>query len=204
MRGEEMGNVGNQHRLPALVALAVAMAAVLLVKSPMNSRAVTTNALQTRATSCSSLDFHPADSDTWYDYVGTRVYHKVTNNPASQNGSGFFICDPHLPQSARVTKVQFTVYDNFNGDQVQYCALARNTLAQSTGGYQVLAQVPATGSLNTPARVRLTDTTISYPTIDNTKFGYWLQCQVTAEPDTDQYTGIYGADVIYTIDPTRG
>jgi hypothetical protein len=192
--------------VPMMVAGALAIAAVLLVRSPMNSRALTPHALQVRATSCSAYDFHPVDSDTWYDYSGMLLYHKVTSDPASQNGSGFFICNPNLPQGAVVTKVQFTVYDNFNGDLVQNCVLARTPLAKDAAGYQKLGEVPSTGPdvTKTPGRVRLTDTTITNATVDNTRFAYWLQCQVTAEPNTDRFTGIFGADVVYSIDPAKG
>jgi hypothetical protein len=190
--------------LPVLVAGALAVAAVLLVRSPMNSRAVTPAASQVRATSCSAYDFHPVDSDTWYGYVGVMLYHKVTSDPASQNGSGFFICNPNLPQSAVVTKVQFTVYDDFNGDQVRFCQLDRMPLGRSASGYQAMASVPGTGNSRTPARVRLTDTTISYPIVNNAAYGYWLQCQVTAEEHKDQFTAIFGANVVYAIDPAKG
>jgi hypothetical protein len=196
----------QRARLVGVLVGALAIASVLLIRTPVNGRAVTPNALQVRATSCSAYDFHPVDNDTWYDYSGMLLYHKVTNDPASQHGSGFFICNPNLPQAAIVSRVQFTVYDNFSGDLVQNCLLGRTPLAQGGSGYRTLAKVPSTGPAvdRTPGRVRLTDTTINFATIDNIRFAYWLQCQVTAEPNTDQFTGIFGANVIYSIDPAKG
>ena len=31
-----------------------------------------------------------------------------------------------------------------------------------------------------------------------------VKCQVTAEENTDQYTGIFGANVVHTIDAAKG
>ena len=45
----------------------------------------------------------------------------------------------------------------------------------------------------TPADVRLTDTTIEQPVIDNGRFSYFLQCWV----GDDGATGLYGATVTY-------
>ena len=184
-------------------AVGAVIAVVLLVPHAADAGPAIQATPQTRSVSCAAYDFHPLDSDTWYGYVGPMIYHHVTD--AHPGGSGFFACTPGLPNHAIVKKVQFTVYDNFNGDQVRYCELARSPLAAATATtYQTLGQVPGTGALATPGARRLTDSTIQFATIDNSNYDYWLQCQVTAEPNTDQYTGIFGADVIYSIDPAKG
>jgi hypothetical protein len=64
-----------------------------------------------------------------------------------------------------------------------------------------MASVPATGINPYPGIVRLTDTTISKAYVDNTKWGYFLQCEPTYNSGN---VGIYGADVTYTISSVNG
>lgn len=165
---------------------------------------ITKAAVQSRVSSCAGLQFHPMTSNTFYGYVGDMLFQSVPTGHNTTSKDGFFICDPKLPQSARVTKVQFTVYDNFNGDEVRFCGLFRTPLGGTVDSYQTLAQVPRTGINNTPGRTRKTASSISYATINNAKYAYWLQCQITAEESTDEFTGLYGADVYYSIDPANG
>jgi hypothetical protein len=196
------------NRLRALAALLLGAAIAGVAVRPnlaFASPPAPAAASQVRVSGCAGLNFHPADSDTWYGYVKDMIYHHVTNQAASQHGSGFFLCDPNLPQSAVVTQVQFTLYDNFNGDEVNDCGLVRTPLAGNVPDtFQFMALLPATGVLNTPGRIRKTDSTISYPTINNGAYAYYLQCRVTAEENTDVYTGIFGADVVYSINVAKG
>ncbi|MDL2334634.1 MAG: hypothetical protein QFC55_01205 [Chloroflexota bacterium] len=78
------------------------------------------------------------------------------------------------------------------------CALVRTGLVPPVGGFEVLAAVPTTGLNPTPGTVRLADTIIDFATIDNTRYGYFLQCQI------ESVGGIFGADVIYTITAAKG
>jgi hypothetical protein len=154
----------------------------------------------TRSASCSGLNFHPIDSITAYDYSGSEIFRNDTN------GSGFFLCDPALPNKAVVTKVQFTVLEN-SGFEVRFCALIRSGLTVSSAAtIDVMAQVPSTTASGDPGIVRLTTSVISHASVDATHYVYSLQCQLTG-PTTNlahQNLGIYGADVIYTISAANG
>ena len=160
-------------------------------------------ALQTRAASCSGYDFHPLDSDTKYAYKGVVIYRP------SGGGSGFFTCNPHLPQGAVVTKVQFTVSDRYYNSNVRFCGLVRTDLrVASAGQYQTLADLPETPLDASGTDVnRLVDAKIDHATIDNTRFAYWLQCQLNGAGDLGggpERIGLVGADVIYQISAANG
>jgi hypothetical protein len=158
------------------------------------AQAVTT---YTRTASCSALGgFDGQDSDTGSAYASTRLYW-------TGGGDGFFLCDPSLPNKAVVTKVRFTVLDNSAWGEVRNCALARSGLTTTTAAsVQVLATVPATGGeSSSPTPRRPADTSISFATIDNANFAYWLQCQLS---ETSPFVGIYGADITYRITAANG
>jgi hypothetical protein len=158
------------------------------------AQAVTT---YTRTASCSALGgFHPISNATDYTFKTTRLWWLG-------GGSGFFLCDPGLPHKAVVTKVRFTIFDNWPSGEVRNCALVRSGLTPTTAeSVQVLASVPATGVpyLNDQP-LRPSDTSISYATIDNANFAYWLQCELTLYLDA---IGLYGADVTYKITAANG
>ncbi len=119
----------------------------------------------------------------------------------SDQGDGYFLCDPQLPHNAVVTKVSFTLEDSDPVSDVRYCALYRNSLNPATATLQdLLAQVPATFGADMNA-VRLTDTTIQFAKVDNANFAYHLQCQITHDT---RWTGIYGAVVTYRITAANG
>jgi hypothetical protein len=153
-------------------------------------------ATRTGSVSCHGFDFLPLASDTEYYYRGTaRV--------SSSNGA-FFACDPGLPTGAVVTKVSFTVEDNNVGAQVTFCGLDRSGLTAATARIvKTLAAVPGTGIAAAPGLRRLTTTNISFATIDNTQYAYWLQCSldhnpVGGPPDVVGI-GLYGADIVYRM-----
>jgi hypothetical protein len=154
---------------------------------------------QTRSVSCNAYQFVPVDTNTGSDYITTLRIR------TGEVGSGFFICNPTLPTRAVVQKVQFSVLDKVAGSQVSLCGMYRAGLstAKAAQSYQELASFPSTGEAQTPGFLRLTDTTIQNATIDNSNFSYWLQCNL--DPDGAKgSTGIYGADVIYTISNING
>jgi len=153
-------------------------------------------AIQTRTASCAGLSFYPTDSATGYANDGTLRF----KSSYEGIGTGVFRCDPGLPNKAVVTKVQFTLRDATFRGGVYRCGLVRSGLTVATAtSYQTLASVPDT--FEAPGIVRFTDSSILLGTIDNAKFGYWLECQVAGE---DASVGIYGADVIYTISSADG
>ena len=154
---------------------------------------------QTRSVSCNAYQFVAVDSNTGSDYI------KTLRIRAGEVGSGFFICNPTLPTRAVVKKVQISVLDNAPAGAVSLCGMYRAGLssAKAAQSYQQLASFPSTGMAQTPGFVRFTDTSIQNATIDNSNFSYWLQCNL--DPGGDHGgTGIYGADVIYTISSING
>lgn len=155
-----------------------------------------TASVQTRAASCQGLSFHPVDAEMGFNYLNVMIYRN------DNNGSGFFVCNAALPNGAVVSKVSFTVSDGAANAEVRYCGLFRSGLAAASASTtDELAQVPTTGSLANPGVVRLTDDSIQNATVDNTRYGYWFQCQLTA---ANTNLGIFGADVVYKISAANG
>ena len=198
-------------RIPALRSLALVAVGVILgatLVAPVIAQgtgvdSVAPAAIHTRTASCHGLNFHPIDDATGYDHEvasGIYVYRK------NSAGSGFFTCDPGLPNKAVVTRVRFTVLDNTDEAEVLNCALVRNGLGVTTATtYHVLAAVLNTGQGATPGIVRRSTTSIAHATIDQAKWAYFFQCQLTYDPDhPDNRHGLYGADVTYTISSTNG
>jgi hypothetical protein len=192
-----MSFVGRLLRPVALLAAALFVShASLSVAAP--ATAATT---LTRTTSCAAMNFHPVDSDTEFGFRRGQLLRYFTS------GSGYFLCDPGLPNKATVTRVRFTVVDKIEVAEVRYCALVRKSLAASAydGEPQVMAQTSGTGVSSKPGAVRQTDSSISRATIDETSYGYWLQCQIYFPSSTStDGVGIIGADVTYTISSTNG
>jgi hypothetical protein len=120
----------------------------------------------------------------------------------SSNG-GTFVCDPGLPARAVVTMVQFTLLDDVKTAEIRDCALLRSGLTVATASTaQQLASVPGTGVAAAPGIVRKSDSSIDFATVDNARYAYWLKCEITS--DNNQQTGIFGADVIYTVSAVNG
>lgn len=187
-------------RIPSVRSLGLVFAGTLLgtmLVAPVIARdgspaAVQPTAIQTRIASCAGSGFYP-DADETYATEGTvREAESFTT----------LRCAVSLPHRATVTRVRFTLLDNSSSGTVGPCSLKRVGLAPTTAtSEQTLASVPATdlnGFSTTP--VRLTDTSISFATVDNAKFAYWLQCPMNSSP----LQGVIGADVAYTIDSANG
>jgi hypothetical protein len=178
------------------VAIASAFAAVIVTGSFAPTAASSAAAAQTRSVSCHAFDFTPLDTATGSDYAKSKRYR------TGVGGSGFFVCDPGLPNRAVVTKVQFSIWDGAGSSQVQFCGLYRSGLAApNSENVEELAALPATGLAEAPGFARLTDTAIRNATINNTSYAYWLQCNLGQE---GQSLGLYGADVVYTITAANG
>jgi hypothetical protein len=152
----------------------------------------------TRSVSCAGLSFYPASSTLHYSNEGAL---RVSGDDTIQTGgAATFRCDPGLPNGANVTKVQFTLANAQNVPGVQGCNLTRVALAATgNGAYQVMASVPSAPAL-TPI-VRETTTSISHPAVNDSAYAYWLECTIEYPISG---TGIYGADVIYTISAANG
>jgi hypothetical protein len=184
--------------LVAVVSAASAVAAGAAVSGPRAAIASTPAATsQTRSVSCNAFEFQPVDSATGSDYFNSKRIR------SGMGGSGFFTCNPGLPTRAVVTKVQFSIWDGSGSSQMKYCGLYRSGLGGATAAETVkeLAAVPPTGIAQAPGFARLTDITIQYAVIDNSRWAYWLQCNIE---QAGQSLGLYGADVIYTISAVNG
>jgi hypothetical protein len=146
------------------------------------------------------MDFFPLDSATGYGWSGTG--RKRTN----VNGSGYFMCNPSLPTGAVVTKVRFTLLAPAPGSSAtKKCGLQRASLsASSMPSAQVMARVPDSESLAHWGLVRLSDSSISHATVDNSRYGYYLQCQLYSDSGDISSGVILGADVTYTISASKG
>jgi hypothetical protein len=167
--------------------LVIALGAALLGGAPA-ADAVT---VYTRSASCAGLDFYPTDSGTEYSNSSTL---RIRTSGA---GTGVFRCDPGLLTGAHVTKVQFT-FANPISPWDFYCNYVRSGLTVATAtSFDVIAHAPEAPS---GPVVRVSTTAISNGTIDNSKYGYWLECQLPITANT----GLYGADVIYTISAANG
>lgn len=180
----------------ALVVLMVAAASALATSAASRGRAATGSlpaaTSQTRSASCHAFEFHPVDSATGSDYANSKRIR------LGAGGSGFFSCNAALPTRAVVKKVQFSVWDGSGSSQMKFCGLYRSGLATfgAAETVQELAALPATGIAQAPGFARLTETTIHNAIVDNSKFAYWLQCNIE---QAGQSLGLYGADVVYTI-----
>jgi hypothetical protein len=151
---------------------------------------------QTRSVSCNAYAFRPIDSATGSGYAGAKRIR------AGTGGSGFFTCDPGLPNRAVVTKVRFSIWDGSGSSQVKFCGLYRSGLTESSfDEIQELASMPGTGISHAPGFARLTDTSIQHATVNTASYVYELQCNLE---QAGQSLGLFGADVTYSISLHNG
>ncbi len=168
---------------------------------------VSPNATQERSVSCQAMNFHTIDGQTGFRILDGTLLVRIDPNDNNQRNQGFFVCDPHLPDRALVTRVRFTLKDDSPYARLQYCGLDRSSLKPgSAGTFQTLAQVTTTGMTPTPGIVRKSDSSVAHATIDTTDWAYWLQCRIEFDGGLigTESTGIYGADVIYQISSANG
>jgi hypothetical protein len=172
-----------------LLAAGIAIGALLAPASGGGAKAVT-EITYTRAVSCPGLAWWPVNSYTVYHSLGTRR--------RSSTDGAYFVCNASLPHKAVVTRVRFTLFDNAEGN-VNACALVRVGLTTTTATTAQL--MAAVGTTTNVGIQRLVDTTISYATVDNNNYAYYLQCQI----NTDYFVeGIHGADIQFTITAANG
>lgn len=149
--------------------------------------------IYTRTASCGGLNFYIASDSEPFGEDGIM-----------RKANGEVRCNAALPNGANVTKVSFTVYDNTVSGQLSGCALVRTNLVPATtnpNSYDNMTDYMLTDVVPAPGLIRLTDTSISFPTINNARFGYYLQCSIT---ELSNALGLYGATVTYTISSTLG
>jgi hypothetical protein len=141
----------------------------------------------TRHFSCAGTAFENA-----YSWQGHAVEDSLKYG-AGAFAPTLFRCSVSIPDGARVTEVGFAVRDRHATQDVQ-CSMWRqnmlNAIADHTPpmAYEVMTS-------GTPGNVRIADTTINQPVIDNDRFAYFVQCFV----GNDNATGLYGANVAYQV-----
>jgi hypothetical protein len=141
---------------------------------------------RTRHFTCEGTAWENAFS--WRDYTSGGV--GKTGNGASP--PTYFVCSVHLPDGATVTEVSFSFFD-VHATQDNQCAMWRTDLTTVIGEtWPPMAYVVM--STGTPGSVRMSETAIRNPVIDNARFSYFLACFVGNDADT----GLYGATVEYT------
>jgi hypothetical protein len=107
-----------------------------------------------------------------------------------------FYCNVDIPTGATVTAVSFAVKDS-NPAGFLTCGMGRTNMTNQIGLITQMAIVDSIGRLG---GVRITDTTINQPVIDNANFSYFLTCGV----GDDSSTGIYGGIVTYRVNAAAG
>jgi hypothetical protein len=188
---------GALRRAVLLTSVSIASAiAAVVATTPFAATAASSAAAQSRSVSCHAFGFTPVDTATGSDYASSKRYRTGTD------GSGFFVCNPGLPNRAVVTKVQFSIWDGSGSSEVKFCGLYRSGLVESSSEtIQELAALDPTGIAQAPGFARLTDTSIQNATVNTNNYAYWLQCNLA---QAGQSLGLYGADVVYTITAENG
>ena len=186
----------------AAVFIAGLFAASALTASVAAAPATVSSTL-TRVTSCAGMNFHPIDSRTDYRWDDRTLWRRT------DAGDGWYFCDPGLPNKAIVTSVGFTVDDQLDKVDVRFCALVRISLAAGGSATPVaMAVLASTGMAAKPGVVRQTLGSVSHATIDESRYAYWLQCQIYFDPSLSgmaaEFAGIIGATVTYRISSTNG
>jgi hypothetical protein len=154
-----------------------------------DSRWVRKAAVQTGYFSCAGT--------AWESALGATVYD--TNNSLKyriSGDTGRFRCSVELPHGATVKAVRFSVVDSDAANVT--CRLDRTNMALSIGTELNMANVATTG---TPGAVRIEDTSINSGVVDNAAYSYFVQCDV---PGTTIDTGVYGANIEYTVSGLNG
>jgi hypothetical protein len=139
----------------------------------------------TRHFSCAGTAWENATSEVGYEVDGSLKH---------SDGSfhAVFFCSADIPDGATVTEVSFSVKDSHQSYDVE-CSMWRTNMRTQVGGAQPMADGVVTQG--TPGDVRISDSTINEPVIDNARFSYHLGCSVGA----DSAIGLYGAIVTYTM-----
>lgn len=184
----------------ALIAGSLVVSFALLVHDG-RTRAAT---VYTRSVSCGANDFFPTFNTSYYTLTPDDgvVFRGADSNPTE------FVCNPQLPNGAKVTRVDFTIRDASTSGSVSKCGLYRASLAAVTAGAaQAMAHVADTTDAGAPGTVRRSTTAIANASVQNANYTYLMRCQVdlagipiSGLPDI----GIFGADVIYAITPANG
>ncbi len=159
-------------------------------KAKADARYVQESEMFTGSFSCPGHQFQEEKSSYGFDDANGYVY-------AMSGGS--FTCNASLPDGATIAAVHFSLFDSSASFYVSGF-LTRVDLASNLGFTPTLASVLSDGS-STPGRIRLSDTTIENPVVDNGNFAYVLRFSTDG---TNLMAGFYGATVEYTLTGAQG
>jgi hypothetical protein len=166
-----------------------------LAKVPNADRLDGQDSTQLLRRSESFIRHFSCEGTAWENAFSWKAY---TVDQSGKHGLGsfpptLFLCSVNIPDGARVTEVSFSLKDD-HAAQDDQCSMWRTDLTTVIGNSErpMADGVMTTG---TPGDVRLADTTIDFPVIDNSRFAYILSCFV----GNDSETGLYGAVVTYRV-----
>lgn len=125
-----------------------------------------------------------AMQDCWVNYAATLYADK------SKRAYGYY--GVHLPHGAAVTGLHVWGRTD-DASHIFDCSLYRKAVAADTGA-QTMAVV---SSVNT--NMTLSDTSVSYATIDNQNYEYFIHMREIGESKSD-VVSVYGVRISYTID----
>jgi hypothetical protein len=177
-------------RAVSLVAIGV-VAGSLMVQGTIarQSPEVAPQAATTRWASCPMMGFIPETSSSAY----------LSASDFSRRGDTgvHYHCAVELPDRATITGVRFTVLDTRDTGRTGPCYLGRVTLTGTSAAPVAISSLKSTSVAGASGRKILSTTTISHGVVDNSRYGYWFDCEVPAVFLATGYAGIYGAAVSY-------
>jgi hypothetical protein len=159
-------------------------------KKKSDARYVQESEMFTGSFSCPGHQFQEDKSSYGFDDANGYVY---------ATSGGIFTCNASLPDGATIAAVHFSVFDSSASFYVSGF-LTRLDLASNLGQGATLASVLSDGG-SAPGRIRLSDTTIENPVVDNGNFAYALRMSTDG---TNLTAGLYGATVEYTVTGAQG
>jgi hypothetical protein len=108
---------------------------------------------------------------------------------------GWFNCPVHLPDGATVTAFRGAVRDNSTRGQA-VCYLQAIAPDWPAAGY-AMAFTAYTGDTTTSGDTTLLDDTIKDPVVDNTKYAYVAECELSGETNTSVL--LHGVAIDYAL-----
>jgi len=119
---------------------------------------------------CPGWAMHPSlPDDAWtVDKSGIHL---------TKDHVGYFNCPVHLPDGATVSAFRAAVRDNSTVGQV-VCYMQAWSVAWPNDGY-ALAFTNYSGDATTPGDTMLLDDSIKDPVVDNSKWSYMAECELT-------------------------
>jgi hypothetical protein len=108
---------------------------------------------------------------------------------------GWFNCPVHLPDGATVTALRGAVRDNSTRGQA-VCYMQAIAPDWPAAGY-AMAFTAYTGDTTTSGDTTLLDDTITEPVVDNTKYAYVVECELSGETNTSVL--LHGVAIDYTL-----